>query len=112
MQYLVLVMRTTSWCREDGIDVDTASQVTRVAATETQLNTTVLPAYWLRGDGVQSHDSGQLSLVQTWSRVTNRALLLAHTGSHCPAGQASYNTEDTHQYEMSKTVSQLLSSAS
>ena len=72
---------TTSWCREDGIDVDTASQVTRVAATETQLNTTVLPAYWLRGDGVQSHDSGQLSLVQTWSRVTNRALLLVQAAT-------------------------------
>ena len=84
--------------------MDTASQVTHVSATETQLNTTVLPAYWLRGDGVQSHDSGQLSLVQTWSRVTNRALLLVHTGSHCPAGQASYNTEDTHQYGISKTV--------
>ena len=81
MQYLVLVMRTTSWCREDGIDVSTASQVTRVAATETQLNTTVLPAYWLRGDGVQSHDSGQLSLVQTWSRVPDRALLLVQAAT-------------------------------
>ena len=42
----------------------------------------MLPAYWVRGDDVT----------------------VTPSGSQCPKGQASYNVEDTHPYEMYKYI--------
>ena len=41
------------------------------------------PAYWIRGDGVNTNPPG---------------------AERCPEGQPSYNTNDTHPYNMSKNV--------
>ena len=52
------------------------------SASKDQLETSVLPAYWVRGDDVT----------------------VTPSGSQCPKGQASYNVEDTHPYEMYKYI--------
>jgi len=68
--------------RSDGIGRETKSILTSVHASENILMTSVLPAYWIRGD--------------------DQAVIPA--GSNCPAGHDSYNSEDTHPYETSKIV--------
>ena len=68
--------------RSDGIEKETKSNLTHISAERNILSTTSLPAYWVRGDDTTRIPSGKF----------------------CPAGQASYNSEDTHRYEFRKTV--------
>jgi len=68
--------------RSDGIDKDTKSILTNISAIGNTLNTVSLPAYWVRGDDTTRIPSGKF----------------------CPAGQESYNSEDTHPYQFTKNV--------
>jgi len=68
--------------RSDYIGTETKSMLTEISVSENILQTSVLPAYWVRGDDTTSIPSG----------------------TQCQAGQPSYNSEDTHQYEMKKKV--------
>merc|ERR1712179_22601 len=68
--------------RSDGIDKETKTILTNITAAGNVLNTVSLPAYWVRGDDTTRIPSGK----------------------YCPAGQGSYNSEDTHPYEFRKNV--------
>ena len=54
----------------------------KMGLLNTLQNTTVLPAYWVRGDDTQGGNSGQF----------------------CPSGTPSSNSEDTHPYDFKKLV--------
>ena len=68
--------------RSDGIGKETKSVLTDIMAAGNVLNTTVQPAYWVRGDDTTAIDSG----------------------SFCSAGTPSYNSEDTHIFDFKKLV--------
>ena len=68
--------------RSDGIEKETKSILKTIHAGGNVLNTTSHPAYWVRGDDTTSISSGEF----------------------CPAGQASYNSGDTHPYDFKKSV--------
>jgi len=68
--------------RSDGIDKETRTILKNITAAGNVLNTVSLPAYWVRGDDTTRIPSGK----------------------YCPAGQESYNSEDTHPYEFRKNV--------